>query len=65
MKTVTITAREYAKKYGCTPEYVTRKLRSDIGLDGIISWRKSPGRTGGWMITVLISWYENDTDSLC
>lgn len=59
MNTKTLTASEYAKYYGCSTEYVTRKLRQDIGLTGMVSWRKIEGRTGSWLIEVLTSWVEN------
>lgn len=58
MKTQTITATEYAKLYKCSPQYVTGHLRKDIGMAGMVSWRKIEGRTGSWMIQVLNSWVE-------
>tara|TARA_R110000772_G_scaffold145504_1_gene255473 strand:- start:21541 stop:21720 length:180 start_codon:yes stop_codon:yes gene_type:complete len=58
MKTKTITVTEYADRYGCSKEFVTRMLRKDTGMIGMVSWRKAEGKTGSWMIEVLISWYE-------
>lgn len=55
MKVRTITSSEYAKIYGCTPTYVNRKLRSNIGMTGMIDWKKSGGT---WLIQVLTSWIE-------
>ena len=58
MKTKTITVSEYASRYGCSREYVTRNLRADKGMVGMLRWRKLDGRTGSWLIEVLISWYQ-------
>ena len=59
MKTKTITASEYARLYECSPQFVSRQLRKDTGMIGMVSWRKIEGKTGSWMIEVLISWAEN------
>lgn len=58
MNTITITVSEYANRYGCSPQFVTRKLRDEIGMTGMVSWRKVEGKKQGWLIEVLISWYD-------
>jgi hypothetical protein len=55
--TITITASEYASLYGCSTSFVTRNLRKGIGMTAMLSWRKSEGKTGPWMVEVLISWW--------
>lgn len=58
MKTITVTVSEYANKYGCSREFVSRQLRKGTGMTGMVSWRKIDGRTGSWMIEVLKGWYD-------
>jgi hypothetical protein len=63
MRTQTLTASEYARLYGCSPQYVTRKLNQNIGLTGMVSWRKIEGRTGSWIIQVLKTWVESKNNA--
>ena len=59
MNTITITVSEYAHLYGCTPQFVSRNLRNEIGMVGMISYRKIDGKTSGWLIEVLKTWYDS------
>jgi hypothetical protein len=59
MNTVTMTVSEYAELYGCTPQFVSRNLKKNTGMLGMVSWRKVEGRTGSWIIIVLKSWVDN------
>ena len=56
----TITVSEYAKFYGCSNEFVTRQLRKGVMMSGMVSFRKLEGRTGSWLIEVLVSWIDGN-----
>lgn len=55
MKTTTITIKEYAILYGCTPRCINFKANAGELLTGMIGYRKSEGT---WLVDVLVSWYE-------
>lgn len=59
MKTTTITAYEYAQLYGCSKRNVTQNLQNDIGMVGMVSWKKGSGKTSSWLIEVLKDWYDS------
>jgi len=56
MKTIGITATQYAIKYGCSPRLIQRKCKKGDPLPHALKINKF-GKS--WMIHVLISWYEN------
>lgn len=61
MKTITITVREYAELYGCSPRYVNQVLNDGDLLTAMVNIRKSGGT---WLIDVLKWWYDSKkTDS--
>jgi len=55
MNVITITVREYAELYGCSPRYVNQVLNNGKLMHAMVSTRKSGGT---WMIDVLKSWYD-------
>jgi hypothetical protein len=56
MNVITITVREYAELYGCSPRYVNQVLNDGNKLTAMESYRKS---SGTWLIDVLKSWYDS------
>jgi len=56
MKTIQITASEYAKKWGCSPRHIQNKCKKGDPLPHALKIDKF-GKS--WMIHVLISWYES------
>lgn len=56
MRTVTITSKEYADRYGCSRRYVNQNLSDGVGMPFMRSFRKSGGT---WIIEVDKGWFEN------
>lgn len=56
MRTITITANEYAQLYGCTPRNVIKNLNNGIGMAHMRSFRKAGG---SWLIDVSKEWYDS------
>jgi hypothetical protein len=54
MNVITITVREYAELYGCSPRYVNQVINNCDLMANMVSTRKSGGT---WLIDVLYKWY--------
>jgi len=61
MKVITITSKEYAQLYGCTPRYINQVLNEGNLLMAMVRIRKSGGT---WLIDVLKNWYDDKKNSL-
>lgn len=56
MRTITITSKEYAERYGCSQRFVNQKLSDGIGMPYMVSYRKAGGT---WLVEVLVSWWDD------
>lgn len=59
MQVITITVREYAELYGCSPRYVNQVINDGNLMANMVSVRKS---SGTWLIDVLKGWYDSKSN---